>query len=277
MSENLGSRLVAFFDILGFSNILCSQDVSRTTSELSGLIEQIKDTNYNSLELTDKARPNFDKCTIAFDSMLFVSHPVEDYENISRFILACASLVQTAAMHGFMLRGAIDLGEVFYSHKTEVILSKIQPRLAKLEKEQEWVGCSITNEAMQVVVNVLPENFEHIATSAVVRATVPLKNAGKLEFALNWPIIFNANLVEKSFESLIDPKKQNTIDFFNERCKKPGFAIVQEYKGIKFLVSMMRTKFHHSYLLIDVHEYKPLPKHLVDEGLAELLKGLKFS
>lgn len=271
----LGNRLICFFDILGFSKMLETRDTLSLLEDVNKFINLVKAEHYGEIGLKNTLNSNFDKSFIAFDSILLVSHPIDDPANISKFVLSCISLIQKAGISGFFLRGAIELDEVFYSEKNNVILSKAQPILLKCEKNQEWVGCGITNKAMEVIKPILIPDFEKTTTSAVVRYEIPCKENVGLEYALNWPTTLLREYSVAMLDSLIEPKKTNTVNFYNNRCETPGYAIVHQHKDLKCVVQVVMTKLNYYILLVGT-DLKPLPATSVDGELIDSLNGLKF-
>lgn len=141
------NRLLAFFDILGFKNILQSKDLVSLYKEYSTFIDMANTEVFGNVPTMkgskNSAVSNFDKSIIFSDSILLISYDIDDIENINKFILGCIQLMQKAIEFGFILRGAIGYGNAIYDKEKSIFLSKEFAELYVKEGKQNWAGCGI--------------------------------------------------------------------------------------------------------------------------------------
>lgn len=141
------NRLLAFFDILGFKNILETQDIDTLYEKYTTFIEMANEKLFGDVSTMegskDSSVSNFNKSIIFSDSILLISYDIDDMKNINQFILGCVNLMQEAIKFGFILRGAIGYGDAIYDEEKNIFLSKEFAELYVKEGKQNWAGCGI--------------------------------------------------------------------------------------------------------------------------------------
>lgn len=228
----LGKRLIAFFDILGFSKKLEAEDTSQLHLKLASFIDEAR----SHVFISDEAKPNnesgirknFEFSMVAFDSILLVSNNLNEMHSKSNFILSCIELMKIAARFDFLLRGAIDVDEVLYDQQRDIILSKAQPRLLRYEKSQNWMGCGVSNVACELI-------WEDLIGTREIRVNIPIlpflipcrpnsNLKGEVDYCLNW-IVTNPTVDTEHILNLLDDnKKGNTSEFVKHIRGMDGFS-----------------------------------------------------
>lgn len=223
-------RLLGFFDVLGFSSLLEHQTVEVVHQTLGAFIDQAKNKDFVSDEINalNEARrtSNFEATQFAFDTLVLVSSDPAQAHADANFLFACIQIMKTSMQTGLALRGAIGRGDVLIDAKHGILLSKEFPRLARLEKEQEWMGCCLTDEAMERLQEPLfGKSFGFNPHFPVVPWKVPMKSlkCGQPKYAINWMATTPDSDWALSIERLIPEKKIPTQEFAEAILHSPGF------------------------------------------------------
>lgn len=224
------NRLLGFFDVLGFSSLLENSSVDSVHRSLSAFVDQAKNKDFVSDEVTPqnetKRTSNFEVTQFAFDTLVLVSADPTQVHADANFLFACIQIMKTSMQAGLNLRGAIGEGSVLADVKRGMLLSKEFPRLARLEKGQEWMGCCITDEAMARIQGPLFGNeFTFNPHSPVVPWTVPMKSlkCGQPKYAVNWMATTPDSEWIPAVERLIPEKRKPTKAFAQTILNSPGF------------------------------------------------------
>jgi len=217
------NRLVGFFDVLGFSERLQRGDLRVLHDQYGTLIDRVSNEVFEQTVKTSgssQRRSNFARSKFLFDSVLVVSHSVEDISNVDRFIMACCLLMEESAIAGFPLRGAIGNGDVLEDPNRGMFLSRVVPSLLAREQQQEWTGCSLERDCEQLVLPALYGADVARATGSrpLVVYPVPLKpkvnSCDELpRWCLNWTLLLGTHELSQLGCLLREPKRANTLKF----------------------------------------------------------------
>lgn len=212
-------RLLGFFDVLGFSSLLEHQTVESVHKKLRSFIDQAQNKDFVSDEITPENESrrvsNFEATQFAFDTLVLVSSDPTQTHADANFLFACIQIMKTSMQAGLALRGAIGCGDVLTDVKHGMLLSKEFPRLARLEKEQEWMGCCLTDEAMERIQEPLfGKSFGFNPHSPIVPWKVPMKSlkCGQPNYAINWMATTPDSAWVPSIERLIPEKRHRLMN-----------------------------------------------------------------
>lgn len=225
--EIFTNRLIAFFDILGFSDRLRTMDIKELHLLYSGLIDQVNKSVFTQEVLNHpeiKIKSNFSKAQFLFDSIVLVSKDISDdnyHSNVNDFIFACSSLMEKSFEHNLPLRGVIGIGDYLHDEDRNIFLAKEFADMVLLEKQQEWSGCIFTSQAIQYILPVFflsPELKEHRQHKAMILTVydVPFKESYKPDqdvWCLNWVYFLNPSGMQRGLEFLTGMKRSNTETF----------------------------------------------------------------
>lgn len=224
------NRLLGFFDILGFSSLLEKQEVQDVHKVLAKFIDDAQSKDFINDEITPQNEKrkvsNFEVTQFAFDTLILVSSDPSSVHADANFLFACIQIMQTSMKAGLALRGAIGYGDVLADLQRGMILSKEFPRLARLEKCQEWMGCCVTEQAMERLKEPLfGVNFDFNPHSAIIPWKVPMKSLenGQPQFSINWLATSPDSVWKPIIAQLIPAKKGPTECFINALMEAPGF------------------------------------------------------
>ncbi|GEM_PF-3716800 len=127
MADSERPSYVAFFDILGFRELVKTKDLSPLALEMRVLRGK---ASLMAMGLNCKS--------IQFsDSILGYTEGIEA-GNLEQIIAFSSKLMGSALRQGFALRGGIAAGE--FSHEGETFLGKAMNRAYEIEEAQDWAG-----------------------------------------------------------------------------------------------------------------------------------------
>jgi hypothetical protein len=245
MTIRLAERLIAFLDILGFSQRLKEDPLESLHERYSLLIDEANKKVFSPPSISEHnlgtLLPNFDYAGFHSDSVVLVSKDLTGErapEGAFSFVAAIAVLLEEGFAHRFPFRGCIGFGNVLLDEERRILLSDVLPALLSMEKLQEWSGCVIHPDVESRVLALLfgcepPVN----RASLLVRHRVLLKQQQVIEHGLcvNWVSVIAAHALANGLDFLIGQKRYNTHEFVQYvqglpdtvyPLKIPGTAIV---------------------------------------------------
>jgi hypothetical protein len=219
----LENRLIAFLDVLGFSARLEAETPADVVALYCTFIDEANTKIFqpaNELHETTTVS-NFAASKFVFDSVVLISHPIDDPRNVSNFVFAATLLLERGFSTKFPLRGAISLGDYVESIDHGVFVSPDFKSLFASEQNLDWSGCCILKKAETVVLSSLHGSVIHPQSARrnhpVVHCAVPIKKQNtELEeklWALNWCYMLTDHEIEQGLEHLIPAKRAPTAKF----------------------------------------------------------------
>ena len=176
------NRLLAFFDILGFANLLYTKDLEELHDLYKTFLQEVKSEIFmtqSTLEGSQNSEvSNFEKYIVFSDSIILVSYNIDDINNINKFILSCISLMEKSIKYKLPLRGAIGNGDIIIDEVNDIFLSKDFAKIYKFEGQQDWCGCSILDDTKKLVNNAIfgLTGETNKQSSPIIKYMVPLKS-----------------------------------------------------------------------------------------------------
>lgn len=150
----LDNRLIAFLDVLGFASRMDNETAVNVVKEYGKFIADADKTVFNPPNMlsddVDRVS-NFATSKFVFDSIVLVSHPIDDPKNICNFILAIIQLMESGLLNNLPLRGAISLGSYVEDRANGVFVSPEFKRLHFEEQRLQWAGCCVLDNAADTV------------------------------------------------------------------------------------------------------------------------------
>lgn len=218
----LEDRLIAFLDVLGFSNLLTSHPLSEVHIKYSSFIDQAKTKTFFKTEGDNSGRTNFAFAQFLSDSLVLVSNPIDDVYHVNSFIAAVHFLLEIGFMNNLPLRGAIGRGNFLVDDERNIFLSERFPELVKLEANQEWTGCVIADSAESIVLESIfgkctrNDFLEHqLRNNPVHLYEIPTKKIPLKLLAINFLFFLTEAQIKSGINYLIEPKKQNMLKYFD--------------------------------------------------------------
>lgn len=222
--EKLDNRLIAYLDVLGFSQRIANEKPENLVVKYSEFITTANNKIFNSNQGVDEIDPqtNFAKTKFVFDSIILVSHPINNDRNISRFIFGLMLLMETGFAEHLPLRGAITLGDFVEDTLNGIFISDKFKHLVESEQKIDFSGCCVLDDAAEIILCALngsalepADNKKH---HVLINYHVPIKDEGsrtlrKPMWCLNWYYLFDKRILDSSIDYLIDNKKKHTVEF----------------------------------------------------------------
>jgi hypothetical protein len=222
MIIKLENRLIAFLDVLGFSNRLETEDTLKLHQEYSTYIDRAKNEVFFPNNDGDERRNNFDFSQFLFDSIVLVSCPIDDAFNVNNFVNSVSLLLELGFTNKLPLRGAISQGDFIYDQERNIFLSRNFPELAKFELKQEWSGCcvlgiaesTIKDSMMGASASSFSAESDQARNQAFHYYPVPLKK-GESEtlLVLNFLFFIPDKEIQEGINYLISGKRDNNIKY----------------------------------------------------------------
>lgn len=210
------NRLIAYLDVLGFSNLLATENLVDVHAKYSSFIDQAKTMTFYQTVGDNTGRTNFEFAQFWSDSIVVVSNDVTDVYNVNSFIAAVHFLLEIGFTSNLPLRGAIGQADFLIDEERDIYLSKRLPELVRLEACQEWTGCVILESCEQTILESLfgkctKEDFSRnqLRNNQIHLYEIPLKSGSRKMFAINFLFFLSLEQIKKGIDHLIEPKKKN--------------------------------------------------------------------
>jgi hypothetical protein len=197
--------LVAFFDILGYQDIIDNNLIEEVARIISDILVKIPaDVKNEFMGLLKKGSKQYnlfqvfiesiDQRVISDSILLSLDFPEDEKEHIkvarwTVFLLYVRLLVYTAFEKGLPLRGAIDYGEFFID--SNCFAGKPIIDCYRLSNRLEFSGCVLTPSCEKTLQNALKGLVDNaipldIISSEVLSYLVPLKDGEERLWIIAW-------------------------------------------------------------------------------------------
>lgn len=230
-------RYVAFIDILGFSSIVATRELSKVVDIVRALLHgmdslgksgfvRIKEGGSIESELLEFGSLHFS------DTIVLWTPPVEDADHLRRgpiltgFMLNLGNSLWSGLATGIPLRLGIAYGDVIVSKEEGIVVGQPLVDAADIEKRQNWVGGALHRTCFASGIGSLE------VSSPAVHYKVPVKGASPsdIEIALDWthiprvasnlpghgewrPREFLEPLIQEAKDESVRAKYSNTLEF----------------------------------------------------------------
>ncbi|MBD3581556.1 hypothetical protein [Flavobacterium selenitireducens] len=232
------NSFVAFFDILGFKNM-----VEKNSHEK--LTEIYNNGLYESLDFAEKAtnavfklitpQNELDslkiKIYVVSDSIFFIQDELTQ-RGLLYIISYCRLLIGAAIADGIPIRGALSHGPISVDNKRGTTIFGLGlTKAASLEAKQQWAGGIVDPECFEIVPKENPDIVEHLVNNKtnpiITRYKVPQKDgSAREELAMDWTIyelIKSEEDIRSAFrrhkKEIVEDvqiKIENTVKFYND-------------------------------------------------------------
>ena len=233
------NSFVAFFDILGFKNM-----VEKNSHE--DLMEIYEEYLYENLNLTDKffdpiykfITPEEEKNSLDIrtfvisDSIILIQNDMSQ-RGFLNLIAKCQVLLSSSLADGIPLRGAISYGPVtiIENQRGTTIVGRGLTKAYSLEAIQQWSGGIVDKDCFELFPGVKSQDFinkmlENKKNPLIIKYNIPLKENKFISgYGFNWPqydLLKDENDVKAAFtkhkKEIASEKEQlmieNTVKYF---------------------------------------------------------------
>ena len=213
-----GKKVIAFLDILGFSDLVSNNDHATLLNLYKSLVESPVKTHNLLAENQKRIQNERFRGEVPFSGLRIVNISdslilwIDNSKETSLLDLfsSVRTLMTVAIGMGIPLRGAITIGDfdVLENSGNISIVGKALVNAYKIEKSQEWSGCIIDDEVFSRLREyefIMKENglipVVERNPHLIIKYNIPYKNEVKEGYAINWPMFdtLSEELIRKSF------------------------------------------------------------------------------
>ncbi|MHC4558535.1 MAG: hypothetical protein ACYS80_14675 [Planctomycetota bacterium] len=217
-----GDCWLAYFDILGFSNIVESFPAEFIREKLKEALKEGE--QFNAI------------CRFKCFSDSFIFYTENDSMDSFRCVRGASAFFFRALFTGnkvphFPMRGCLDVGEFYADEENGIFFGRVLINAYKLSEGQEWIGFVLSDKARQKLNNAESTAFKSSKYSLFQEYNVPYKEEPKRRNLLAykpysdlpncpeywWSAL--SNMEHEAFLALPDEKENENIDTCS-KCKK---------------------------------------------------------
>ena len=233
------NSFVAFFDILGFKNLVeknSHEDLMEmyefSINKAIGLAEDVSNSIFKVLIPNEHKNFLQVKIYIISDSIILVQEEMTELGLMSLLHYSQCILGLFMA-DGIPARGAISFGQItIQENKGTTIFGLGLTKAYNLEAKQEWSGCIIDKECFDVALNLNPSFIENLLQHSIItKFNVPIKDGVLIDqYVVDWTLYNLKNGAEdvriafsknkKEINDSVSVKIENTLHFYNTIIKK---------------------------------------------------------
>ncbi|MFD1144537.1 hypothetical protein ACFQ4C_25645 [Larkinella insperata] len=209
-TNRAGLKYIAFLDILGFSDIV----ENNTQEELDTFVDFLIRDIQNSMVSTEVGKTKMRLSHYGFtpdlyeaklnslllsDTLIFWSND-DSEESFHEIVKTVSFLMNFEAYYSHVaLRGAITVGELSFvdyriTHPLlmvdqSTIYGKAIVEAYRIEKEQQWMGCVVTQRALghYMTQQSSQERTDSLLADYLIEYEVPYKAESRKEYVVKWP------------------------------------------------------------------------------------------
>lgn len=272
------NRVIAMLDVLGMANQLTNKEsLIATTKKYSELIQEAQKNVLNQTTIPGskvKDIENFAFAEFVFDTIVLVSHPITVHST-AQFITGISNLMGLFFKNKMPLRGSIGIGDYLVDKETNVFLSNIFKKLNNDELNQEWSGCCILPDAVDIILdnitgstvidkdNQLQSNIFHLLN-------VPMKeNKNENRLCINWYYSLIEQETKLGLEYMIGNKIKydNTKEYIQQiKLLKDEYQILDETFLPATRLRVMKTRANVRIIFTDDNDI-PVEPNLNDKTI----------
>lgn len=214
------NRLICFLDVLGYSAMIENFGIEEIYNKYSQFVDIAKTKVFFGVP-DDYEGPgnNFEISEIVSDSILLVSHDIENIASVNNFIGSIHLFLELGVASNFMFRGCVSQGDIIFDEQRSIFLSKEFNELAKFEPKINAPVCVIFDEAKSTVLSSLlggeveSDGVMPSRSLPLVKWSVPLKNEiTKDLWCINYTFFCDIQNIDASIKYLAgDVAKQNNF------------------------------------------------------------------
>jgi len=224
-------RFVAHFDMLGMKRA-----VFRNDNEAWGALCDINEAKKRIYRISIKIKNN-DKIiedrvrTFFFSDTVIVFTLSDEPEDLYAILILSSELFSNSLHRCVPLRGGLAHGEFYFNLDEGLFLGKPLVKAYGIGECAQWIGI-VVDQYIAEMAMLYPIGDE------IIQWNVPQKeNNLKMEFVLNWPLIFRNNFT--IMPVTIDAFYEAFIPLFGPYCDLPESAKIKYENTVKFINSVL--------------------------------------
>ncbi|WP_368293694.1 hypothetical protein [Dehalobacter sp. TBBPA1] len=185
-SETENVRFLAFFDILGFRNLVNNHNLSDITSLMNDVFRSVLRFSNSVYDEDGVALSEQMVSFLQFsDSIVFYTTGTKK-EEFSRLVHVCKVFVYSCFVAGIPIRGSISKGEFYVDN--DLFFGKALIEAYENGERQQWVGAFINNSCVKYIQEYYSDALDFLQKKGyLVRGDIPIK-VGVIQdqYIINW-------------------------------------------------------------------------------------------
>lgn len=261
-------KFVAFFDILGYKEIVQNLSINELKDLMEKLLNLIKRYIFYAELTYDDNKIDY---VIFSDSIVFYSKDLSDI-SFKSICLISNSFLFFSLLEGMPVRGSISHGEFYIDKEKNIFFGKALVRAYETEGKQKWSGACICHETIKYI----NENYTDMISSL---------EKNKFIFQYDVPVSF------AKMEEVFDEKNEEIIAHEFYEVKKERFYVLnwcilnrfipkeQKYNEINvksFYPYFLRSEVFKSIKNDEEKTYKDLFNNLHESVKFKIINTKKF-
>jgi hypothetical protein len=241
VSMNTKFAYVALFDILGFSDLVKKNELTKVTdtySRATAVFEELLG-HVNSMNKSFNMDIVIERRSFS-DTFLMYTSKTDDRALLS-LLTACDGLFIGAIENKLLLRGAITQGEIIVQTGVEIGRSIVDAY--ESEQLQDWSGCWVTDQCLSDI-----DLSTYFADKTLVQYEIPLKNGIVNTYvAFNWvKSLARKAMFENKNKDIEAQQILEELSFMN--AQHTDWAIRRKLDNTKrFMEFVLSTDFINAY------------------------------
>lgn len=241
--KHFKNRLICFLDVLGYSAMVEKEGIEKIYEKYSEFVDVAKSrVFFGTPDDYEGPSNNFEISEIVSDSIVLVSHSVDDVASVNNFIGSINFFLELGLRSGFMFRGCVNQGDIIFDENRRIFLSKEYNDVAKYEPKINAPVCIIFDKAKSTVTSCL--FGDSLASGGVKRAR-------------SWPIVKWPVPLKGEREGDVDVRKPFWCVNYTFFCKREQISYATQY--LEGDAAKRKSFFEYLLFLDELPEEKLVP------------------
>jgi hypothetical protein len=164
---------IALFDILGYSQWIKEHTIEKVVIDQKNMKRMVTTNVENQMNYA--LQKEILKVHSYADTFLIYTNEISE-TGFKAIMHACRGMFEASICFALPIRGAVTCGEFYASD--DMITGKPLIEIFGMEKEQDWIGCWITDTCFKKIGN--QQKLKYLKDEIIVRYAIPFK-AGKVK------------------------------------------------------------------------------------------------
>jgi hypothetical protein len=186
-------RTVAFFDVLGFRNLLAKEGTQRlgeryiqVSANLDALLKPFLTDPSLPMLFPDQGQEPWCITHVFSDSLIFISHG-ESESDCRKLLVYALRAMQVLLASKLPVRGGLAFDELFINQQRQLFLGPALTKAYELEQSQDWVGAALHPSIETAFPRLIAETSGGFGEKLFPPYAVPMKTGTIRQYrTLNW-------------------------------------------------------------------------------------------
>lgn len=247
------NRLICFLDVLGYSAMVEKIGIEEVYNKYSQFVDIAKNkVFFGTPDDYEGPSNNFEISEIVSDSILLVSHEIDNVASVNNFIGGIHFFLELGMSSGFMFRGCINQGEIIFDEQRSIFLSKEFNELVKFEPKIDAPVCVVFEGAKTTIlaslfgVSLVDGGLIPSRSLPIIKWSVPLKEGVvKSLWCINYTFFCNDSQLSGAVDYLVGDltKQENFVSYLEFLDALPEERLISICKDIDgHYVKVMKSR-----------------------------------